>query len=409
MDRFLPGLLVFALITFVYIQQGRSLDKDAFNRQQHAEKSPSPLVVGVSWPFEKAQDGFAQGLELAKEEIESNGGPQIKLILRDDRNDWDTSRKIALDFAGNPDMTAVIGYRDDSIAIRASGIYEQAQLLHLVVGATTSNLTEHDFAYLIRTIPPTRQAIDPLVRATAKAKEGSLEYALVWDAKDRSSELTHEFQIAQNDNNGKLVYQKQYETESVNIRHIIDELRSTNPDIIFFSGSPEDTGEFINITRNLGIDIPIALITKSMNELKKRAGDNTMRNLIYLDFYDKDAENKENVYFVQKFLARFGKYPDTWAAQGYDALNMLADASRLTRSAFALDLASAIKFSHPWHGANGIYSFNRKGELNSKPVYVRLLNSSGEQEETFSYNGTKMEDPDMWTLDEYRPSVPVEI
>lgn len=389
MERLFPGLLVFALITLVFVQQGKSLDKYATNREQHTENELPDLIVGVSWPFKMEQDNFAQGLELAKEEIESNSGPQIKLILRDDRNDWETSRKIALEFAGNPDMVAVIGYRNDSIAIRVSGIYEQAKLLHLIVGATASNLTEHDFTYLIRTITDVKQAVGQLAKAAPRTKDGLLKYALVWDSKYRSNEMAYGFQISQNENNSELVYQKQYESESVNIRYIVDELRTAIPDIIFFSGSPEHIGEFIKITRNLGIDIPIALVSKAMNEIKKSAGENAMRNLIYLDFYDKNAENKENVYFVRKFFARFGKFPDTWAAQGYDALNMLANASRKTHSTFALDLASAIKLSPPWHGANGTYNFDRKGELSSKPVYVRLLNGDGEQETFLSYAATK--------------------
>ncbi|MEE7627792.1 ABC transporter substrate-binding protein [Methylobacter sp. Wu8] len=380
MDRLIRVLFIFALMTFVFIQQGRSLDKYALKRQQHTENSLAPLTVGVSWPFNKAQDGFAQGLELAKEEIESNGGPRIKLIIRDDHNDWETSRKIALEFVSNPDMTAVIGYRDDSIAIRVSGIYEQAELLHMIVGATTASLTEHDFVYIVRTINPIEDDVVPLVRAAPKSNNGELKYAMVWEAQERSSELAYQYQIAQNKNNGELIYQKQYDPETMDIRHIVNELRGAAPDVIYFSGSPETTGEFVRTTRNLGIDIPITLISKGMSELEKIAGKNAMRNIIYLDFYDKDAKNKENVYFVEKFLARFGKYPDTWAAQGYDALNILAGASRLSHSNFALDLASAIKFSHPWHGANGIYRFDRKGELRSKPVFVRVLNSNGEQE-----------------------------
>lgn len=380
MERLFRVLLIIALITFVYVQQSKSLDKYALKRQQHTENELPALVVGVSWSFKEAQDNFAEGLELAKEEIESNGGPQIKLILRDDHRDWEVSRKIALEFVSNPDMSAVIGYRNDNNAIRASGIYEQAKLLHLIVGATVNNLTDHDFNYLIRTITPIREAIAELAKASSRQKDGSLKYALVWDSKDRSSELAYEFQIALNDNNGNLVYQKQYEAELVNFRYIVDEVRSTSPDLIFISGSPEHVGEFIKIARNLGVDTPIALVGKSMNELKSSAGEKNMRNLIYLDYYDRNAETKENVHFVQKFLSRFGKYPDTWAAQGYDALNILANASRITHSAFALDLSSAIKFSPPWHGANGTYNFDRKGELKPKPVYVRSFNSNGEQE-----------------------------
>jgi len=87
--------------------------------------------------FSANQDGMADGLQLAKEEINSGGlagGIPLRLILRDDGFDWDKIEKISIEFSGNPAMSAVVGYYDDSAAIKASTIYEPSRLLHLIVG-----------------------------------------------------------------------------------------------------------------------------------------------------------------------------------------------------------------------------------------------------------------------------------
>ena len=63
--------------------------------------------------------------------------------------------------------------------------------------------------------------------------------------------------------------------------------------------------------------------------------------------------------------------PDTWAAQGYDALQILAKAVKFTRSRNPLDLSYAIRFMDAWEGANGWYKFNSSGELEDKPIFLK--------------------------------------
>lgn len=93
---------------------------------------------------------------------------------------------------------------------------------------------------------------------------------------------------------------------------------------------------------------------------------------MFFDFYDVDSQSPENQEFVRKFRARYKRNPDTWAAQGYDALRILAKAVRFTHSANPLDLSYAIRFMDPWEGANGIYKFDERGELGDKPLYLDI-------------------------------------
>ena len=93
---------------------------------------------------------------------------------------------------------------------------------------------------------------------------------------------------------------------------------------------------------------------------------------MYYVEYNVDSSSPENQAFIRKFRARYGKDPDTWAAQGYDALLILAKAVALTHSANPLDLSYAIRFMDPWEGVNGRYKFDRYGELEDKPIFLKV-------------------------------------
>ncbi len=93
---------------------------------------------------------------------------------------------------------------------------------------------------------------------------------------------------------------------------------------------------------------------------------------MYFDEYNVDSSSPENQAFIRKFRTRYAKEPDTWAAQGYDALYILANAVKATHSANPLDLSYAVRFMDPWEGVNGRYKFDSSGELEDKPIFLNV-------------------------------------
>ena len=65
------------------------------------------------------------------------------------------------------------------------------------------------------------------------------------------------------------------------------------------------------------------------------------------DVHGADSPSPDNRAFVRKFQAHRGRKPDVWAAQGYDALRILANAIKSTGSRKPLDLAYAIRYVDP--------------------------------------------------------------
>ena len=131
------------------------------------------VVVGVCWPFSVNQDGMADGLQLALDEINTGnlaGGYTIRLVMRDDAFDWQKAKRIAVEFANTPDMSAVIGYYDDAPAVKASTIFESSRLLHLIVGANNTAMTSHGFQYIVRTILSSDKIAQSLARMTVRPR-----------------------------------------------------------------------------------------------------------------------------------------------------------------------------------------------------------------------------------------------
>jgi branched-chain amino acid transport system substrate-binding protein len=313
---------------------------------------------------------MADGLQLAREEINTGGlagGIPVRLVLRDDGFDWEKAKRIALEFSDNPDMSAVLGYYDDSEAIKASTIYESSRLLHLIVGANNTAMTATGFNYIVRTI----LSSDKIARSLASMsiERGHRKVALIWEEGGFGEDLAYQYEVSLDALNEPLVYQWSYARERADFRPPVGELRGVDADLIFFAGLEPWAGDFLRMARGVGIKTEIIGAFSDTPEMRARAG-RGLEGTMYFDFYNPDSPGPENQAFVRKFRARYGRKPDTWAAQGYDALRILANAVRATGSANPLDLSYAIRYVDAWEGANGRYKFDGTGELEGKPLFL---------------------------------------
>jgi branched-chain amino acid transport system substrate-binding protein len=75
-------------------------------------------------------------------------------------------------------------------------------------------------------------------------------------------------------------------------------------------------------------------------ELKNAATRST--TAIFSDHYSQEDKRPEVQEFLKKYQAEFGKTPDSMAALGYDAANLLFDAMTRAPSLNGKDLAKAI-------------------------------------------------------------------
>jgi branched-chain amino acid transport system substrate-binding protein len=361
-----------ALLAYALAPQWRSIDRMGERRLQALSRLPKELLVGVCWPFSVNHDGMADGLRLAQEEINASGlaGVPVRLVMRDDAFDWEKGKDIALEFAAIPQMSAVLGYYDDSAAIKASTLYEPAKMLNVIIGANATSMTERRFQYVVRTTLSSEKIACSLARMLVG--RGYRKYALIWEEDAYGEDLAYQFNVALNSYDTRVAYEWSYSRERADFRLTVNELKGVDADLVLFAGLEPWAGDFLREARRVGLKTDIVGAFSDTPEMRERAGGG-LEGSMYFEIYDPASAAPENQAFVRKFRARFRKSPDAWAAQGYDALRLLAKAARDSGSANPLDLAYALRFMSPWEGANGRYHFDDRGEMHDKAIYLNVF------------------------------------
>jgi branched-chain amino acid transport system substrate-binding protein len=201
---------------------------------------------------------------------------------------------------------------------------------------------------------------------------GYRRYALVWEEDAYGEDLAYEYRISMDGLDTQLVYRASFARERADYRLIVNELKGIDADVIFFAGLEPWAGDFIRAARSVGVKSAIIGAFSDTPDMRKHAGP-AIEGAMYIDMYSPVSDNPESQAFVRKFHARYGRDPDTWAAQGYDTLHILAKAVQATGSANPLDLSYAVRYMDRWEGANGEYKFDGRGELADKPIYLNVF------------------------------------
>jgi branched-chain amino acid transport system substrate-binding protein len=296
------GLLAFTLWpqTGSYEQMGQR----RFTALSHPAKE---VVVGICWPFSVNQDGMADGLQMALEEINTRnlaGGYSIRLVIRDDAFDWEKARHIAMEFANTPNMSAVLGYYDDAPAIKASAIFESSRLLHILIGANDTAITAHGFQYVVRTTLSSNKIARSLARLSTD--RGYRKIALIWEEDAYGEDLAYQYRVGLDNENARVVFQGVFSRERTDFRLLVNELKGSDADIIFFAGLEPWAGDFLRSARGVGLTVPIIGAFSDTPEMRKRAGQ-ALEGAMYFDMYNVDSASPENKSFVNKFRTRYGR------------------------------------------------------------------------------------------------------
>ncbi|NJL58556.1 MAG: ABC transporter substrate-binding protein, partial [Desulfobacteraceae bacterium] len=107
-------------------------------------------------------------------------------------------------------------------------------------------------------------------------------------------------------------------------------------------------------------------------ELVTTAG-RSAEGAIVATVFNPETQDRETREFVRRFLTKYGVVPDTWAAQGYDALSVLAAAIRKANSTVPIVVASTLRFIDDWRGVTGSYVFTKEGDVQGKTVFFKIV------------------------------------
>lgn len=357
-------------------------------RAERAAHTEGDLVIGVAWPWAERTAGlYAEGLEMAVDEVNAAGGVRgrpLRLVKEDDGESVDGGRLVAQRFADDPDVVAVIGHLNSHVTIPAADIYERGELLMLTPASTAPELTRRGHRYVFRSVHDDedvgRQMVD------LAAEQGWRRVYVIYVRTAYGEGLATAFEGAAVDHRVDVVGREAYGADGSGLDAIVDDVRQTRGargvDAVFLAGVPPEAGEVIAALRRGGVGAPIfggdALDTV---ELVESAGGAAEGVYVASEFHPDDPR-PESQAFRQAFEARYGQPPDSWAARGYEAVRVLAQAMEAAGTAAPGAVADALR-SDALTGITGPFRFDEKGDVVGKRLVTAVIRGG-----QFVYHGT---------------------
>ena len=396
-------LIIFTVI-FIYSCSKDSLTSD--ERAKRAAKSNQDIYIGiVDSSFDHSL--FSEGVKMAIEEINDRGGVlerKIKTISHNDHKYHKDSQDIARKLAANPDVVAVIDCRYSKDTIPASIVYNNHGILFISTGTSDPSLTQYDSQLTFRN---TVSDIDTGKEIAQFAyQQGYKKIAVVYERESAGQRLGDKVCEDAVKLGINIVAVRSYFHWQEDFSHIISELSIDYEfDAIFLGGLLPYTGEFIKQARIMGIKVPI-IGSPSLDslELFSIAG-KSAEHVIVPTIFNPNMPEQQIIEFVKKFKKEFGLLPDTLAALGYEAIQLLTHVIETNESTVPVVMASALRFLENWSGVTGTYSFKQNGDIKDKKIFFKEF--IGGKFEILEYGKKKIISPS-FINEEHTLRIPVE-
>lgn len=321
-----------------------------------------PITGPSSNDGQMARDGAILALEMAK------GKPEFKTyellsISEDDKSDPKDAAAIANKYAGDPEIFAVIGNYNSSCTLAAAAILTKAGIVQISPGSSSPKITGYS-KYLLRTNPT-----DKIVGANIVkwAKEmGFKKIAVVYESSDFGKGLQHIYMDSWPGQDGyEIVANETYLPGStLDLTPILTKIKQSKAEAVLLGSLYNEASLIAKQAKQLRVDVPFfGDVSQHTNALLELGG-KSVEGWRVVGAMDATSKDELTVTFLQNFQKRFGRAPNTFAAQAYDAMNIIL-AGLVKNGSDREKLADYVNTVKNFQGVTGKLTFD-KGDVDKQ-------------------------------------------
>lgn len=349
-------------------------------RERRARAPGKSVTIAAAWPWSVRYDGlYWEGMQLAVDEINSAGGVLGRTILirkEDDRESVDQGRLVAQQLADDPDVVAVIGHLNSYVSIPAAGIYEGSGLLMITPGSTSPELTRRGYRLVFRSV----NSDDDIARnmAAIAVKEGHKRIVIGYVRNTYGLGLANAFEEYAQHLGLEIIDRQSYDPASSSnpaaYQRLVDQWDDLEFDMLFLAGMAPQAGYLVKQIRAAGLRMPIlggdALDTPEFIEAAGEAAE----GMLVASIFHPDEPSPAVQRFTRAFTSTYGRPPDSWAARGYEAMRMLAEAMESAGSTAPEDVARRLRSSDGLRfSLSGPVRFNERGDVLGRRIVGAIV------------------------------------
>lgn len=336
-----------------------------------------PIKVGEYGSMTGSQATFGvstdNGIKLAVKERNAAGGVlgrQIQLIGYDDAGKSQEAITAVTRLIQQDHVVAVLGEVASSLSIAGGQVAQRQGVPMISPSSTNPQVTKiGDMIFRVCFIDPfqgyvgAKFAHDNLKLTTAAT--------LYNRAQAYSAGLNEEFVKNFKQLGGEVLIQQAYSDGDNDFSAQLTAIREKHPQFIYIPGYYTEVVTIAKQARKLGITCPMIGGDGWVSDELKNAG-SALDGCYFSDHYAKEDKRPEVQTFLAKYKAAYGSAPDSMAALGYDAANLLFDAMTRAKSLSGTDLAAAIAATKDFKAVTGSITINKNRDADKIAVIQKL-------------------------------------
>ena len=315
-----------------------------------------PLTGGIS------QFGISchQGYLLALEEVNQAGGvlgQKIELVTEDNQSKPGESATVVRKLIGEDKVVGVLGDATSSATLEGAPIAQSSKVPMITPTATNPKITQvGDYIFRVCFLDEFQGRV---LARFAREKLNAKTAAILTDVKqDYSVDLTKFFKEEFTKNGGSITREQSYSTGDTDFRAQLTTLRATKPDVVYVPGYYQEVALIVKQARQVGLTMPFIGCDGWANQSLLTIGGKALDGCYLTNHFSPDDPAPAVQKFVEKYKSKYGSVPDTFAALGYDAARILADAIKRAGSAEPSAIRDALAKTSGFEGSTGTIGFD---------------------------------------------------
>ncbi len=317
-----------------------------------------------------------RGAELAARDINARGGVggrRIEIVAFDTATDPQAAAEAAQK-ALAAGVVAGVGYGDTNFVLAAAPLFMEKKVPFITSGATHPDLPRRlgrNFFMVPFGDDDQAHAIADYAREDLRVKK-----VAVWTdcTMDFTTALSGYFTKRFTARGGLVVLEDSFRAGDRDFSTLVTRLQKAEPapDAVFVAAVPDEAGVIVKQIRQAGLALPILSGDGFDTGLVTTVPGPALANDVYFSTHTFRGDARPKVQrFIAAYRAAYGVDPESaFAALGYDAVMLVADAYRREGRGDARTLAKALRGTRHFEGVTGKIDYSRKSGVPRKAVSI---------------------------------------
>jgi len=326
-------------------------------------------------------EGIKNGAQLAVDQLAAplkKMGFDVELVPFDDQAKPDVGVANAKNLVTDPDILLIVGHLNSGVAIPSSEVYKDSNLAMISPANTNPLITDRKLKSVFRVVG--RDDVQGVVGAEFAAKEMKAKSAYILHDKTAYGQGVAEFFRDHSPKVGIGVLGFEGSEEKANFDPLITPMMVRKPDVVYFGGIYDQAGVFFKQARSKGFKGAfLGPDGMDSSELAKIAGQ-AIVGMHYTTVAGPVSVYPKAAKFAKDYKAKFGKDPEPFAAQAFDAaaigLKSIEAAAKAAgnKKPTRDQVTEMVHRTRNFPGLTGSFTFDYKGDAIPAAYFViRIL------------------------------------